>query len=34
LEEKAIEFENNREKYPMWKDFIPELLKVLEKNNP
>ena len=32
LEEKIIEFENNRDKYPMWKDFIPELLKVFEKN--
>lgn len=32
LEDKIIEFENNREKYPMWKDFIPELLKVFEQN--
>ena len=34
LEEKVIEFENNREKYPMWKDFIPELLSVFEKSSP
>jgi len=33
LEEKIIEFENNRERYPMWKDFIPELLKVFESKN-
>lgn len=32
LEEKIIEFETNREKYPMWKDFIGKLLKVFEKN--
>lgn len=34
LEEKVIEFESNREKYPMWKDFIPELLSVFENNTP
>ncbi|MFL1897439.1 DUF4932 domain-containing protein [Aquimarina sp. 2-A2] len=34
LEEKVIEFENNREKYPMWKDFIPELLNVFTKSTP
>jgi len=34
LEEKAIEFENNREKFPMWKDFIPELLGVFDKSTP
>ena len=33
LEEKIIEFENSRDKYPMWKDFLPELLNVFEKNN-
>ena len=33
LEKKIIEFENNREKYPMWKDFIPELLKVFGEKN-
>jgi hypothetical protein len=33
LEKKIIEFENNREKYPMWKDFIPELLKVFAESN-
>ncbi len=32
LEEKIIEFENNREKYPMWKNFIPELLSVFEES--
>ena len=32
LEKKVIEFENNRRKYPMWKDFIPELLKVFGQN--
>lgn len=32
LEKKVIEFENNREKYPMWKDFIPELIGVFEKS--
>lgn len=32
LENKVIEFENNRQKYPMWKDFIPELLKVFGEN--
>lgn len=30
LEEKIIKFEKNREKYPQWKDFIPELLTVFE----
>ena len=34
LEEKAIEFENNREKFPMWKNFIPELLGVFDKSTP
>lgn len=34
LEKKVIEFENNREKYPRWKDFIPELLSVFEKSTP
>lgn len=34
LEKKIIEFENNREKYPRWKDFIPELLSVFEKSTP
>lgn len=33
LEKKIIEFGNNREKYPMWKDFIPELLKVFAEND-
>jgi len=33
LEEKVIEFENDREKFPMWKDFIPEFLKVFEKSS-
>ncbi|WP_343764799.1 DUF4932 domain-containing protein [Gangjinia marincola] len=32
LEEKVLQFENNRKKYPMWKDFIPELLGVFEKS--
>ncbi|MDR7128071.1 hypothetical protein J2X69_000399 [Algoriphagus sp. 4150] len=32
LEDKIIEFENDREKYPMWKDFIPEILKVFGQN--
>lgn len=31
LEKKVLEYENNREKYPMWKDFIPELLKVFSE---
>lgn len=31
LENKVIEFENNREQYPMWKDFLPELLTVFEE---
>lgn len=34
LEKKVIEFENNRKKYPMWKDFIPELLNVFDKSTP
>ncbi|MDO3695972.1 DUF4932 domain-containing protein [Wenyingzhuangia sp. chi5] len=34
LEEKIIEFENDRKKYPMWKDFIPELLNVFENGTP
>lgn len=33
LEKKVLEYENNREKYPMWKDFIPELLRVFSNNN-
>lgn len=33
LESKVIEFENDREQYPMWKDFIPELLKVFDRHN-
>lgn len=32
LEHKIIEFETNRKKYPMWKDFIPELLTVFENS--
>jgi len=32
LEKKIIEFETNRQEYPMWKDFIPELLKVFGQN--
>ncbi|MDN3593468.1 DUF4932 domain-containing protein [Zunongwangia endophytica] len=32
LEKKVLEYENNREKYPMWKDFIPELLEVFREN--
>ncbi|MCF8713743.1 DUF4932 domain-containing protein [Joostella atrarenae] len=32
LEKKVLEYENNREKYPMWKDFIPELLEVFKEN--
>jgi len=32
LEKRVIEFENNRQEYPMWKDFIPELLKVFGQN--
>lgn len=34
LEKKILEYENNREKYPMWKDFIPELLSVFQKSTP
>ncbi|MDY7396370.1 DUF4932 domain-containing protein [Aureibaculum sp. 2210JD6-5] len=33
LEKKIIEFENDREKYPKWKDFIPELLEVFDESN-
>lgn len=33
LEQKIIKYENNRERFPMWKDFIPELLKIFEKND-
>jgi len=33
LEKAIIEFENNRDKYPMWKDFIPNLLDVFEKSD-
>lgn len=33
LEDKILEFENNREEYPLWKDFIPELLKVFSEQN-
>lgn len=33
LDKKIEEFEDNREKYPMWKDFIPELLRVFSNHN-
>ncbi len=34
LEKSILEFENNRQKYPRWKDYIPKLLEVFEKSNP
>ncbi|RNL69272.1 DUF4932 domain-containing protein [Sinomicrobium pectinilyticum] len=33
LEKKIMEFENNREQYPMWKDYLPELLSVFGEND-
>lgn len=34
LEKSIIEFENNRHKYPKWKDYIPVLLEVFENSDP
>ncbi len=34
LEIAIKKFENNRDTYPMWKDFIPELLEVFENSDP
>lgn len=33
LEKKIISYENNRKKYPKFKDFIPELLTIFENSN-
>ncbi|MDD7887191.1 DUF4932 domain-containing protein [Flavivirga sp. 57AJ16] len=33
LEQSILEFESNRRKYPMWKDYIPKLLEVFAKND-
>ncbi|MAZ26219.1 MAG: hypothetical protein CL868_03960 [Cytophagaceae bacterium] len=34
LEKSILEFENNRQKYPEWQEYIPKLLEVFENSNP